>query len=240
MGPNMNVNIENMKNYLKLSNLFLSYIKHSEEHWFIKDLESRYVYMNDSALRYFNVPKSFDIEGKFDHEVPLQSSQELWPELVKHDQRVMEENQKISAIEIHRYGKGNTDTLVPHLCSKAPIYDDSNNCIGVICHGMALDAPSFLHYMNRTNKTTVELGAPKHIFTPREFEIAFWLQQRLTSKEIARKLELSHRTVENRIHIMYHKAEVNTFRQFIEYCQACNLDKYVPASFIQKGVQMIL
>lgn len=225
--------------YFRSSNSFISYMKHSEDHWFIKDHESRYIYMNDAALDYFNVPPNFDIVGKLDNEIPLKSSQELWPELVKHDQRVMAEDRKISSLEIHFYGKGNVDTLVPHLCDKVPFYDDNNKCIGVVCHGVKLDAPTLLYYMNRLNRGTIEFDAPNDIFTKRELEIAFWVQQRLTSKEIARRLGISHRTVEHRLQTMHLKAGVNTTVQFIEYCQATGLDRYIPSNFVLKGVQVL-
>jgi DNA-binding CsgD family transcriptional regulator len=235
----MNINVDNLKNQMKSPRSLISYMEHSQDHWFIKDSESRYVYMNDSALKYFNVPKNFDIEGKLDSEIPLKSSQELWPDLVKHDQKVMEKNKKISAIEIHYYGKGNTDTPVPHFCDKTPLYDDNKKCIGVVCHGTELDAPALLYYMNRFNRSTIEFEVPNARFTPRELEIAFWAQQKLSSKEIAKRLNISYRTIEHRLNILYQKTHVNTLSQFIDYWQAKGLDKYIPSDFIRKGVQLV-
>lgn len=79
-----------IKRYSSSPQSLISFMEHSEEHWFIKDTESRYIYMNNTALSYFNVPSGFSMEGRLDKEVPLQSSQDLWPELVEHDKNVIE------------------------------------------------------------------------------------------------------------------------------------------------------
>ena len=195
--------------------------------------------MNDSALNYFNYPKGFDVEGREDKDIPLESSQELWPELVAHDQKTMEQNKTITSLEVHYYGPGNIDTPIPHLCDKTPLYDKENNCLGVVCRGTALDAPGLLYYMNRFNRKTIQFDAPNNLFTQRELEIVFWAQQRLSAKEIAKRLDVSHRTIENRLQTMYQKAGVHTMPQFIEYCYSMGLDKYIPSDFIRKGVQIL-
>ncbi|WP_345997652.1 helix-turn-helix transcriptional regulator [Sodalis praecaptivus] len=214
-------------------------MENSNDHWFIKDKESRYVYMNNSSVNYFNAPKNFDIEGKLDKEIPIKSSQELWQEFVEHDQKVIEENKQITSIEIHYYGKGNIDTPKPQLCDKSPLYDNKNNCIGVVGRGVGIEAPALLYYMLKLNRSVINFDAQNEVFTKKEMEIVFWSQQNLSAKEIAKRLNISHRTVENRLYVMYQKADVHTQEQFIEYCKATGLDQYIPSDFIRKGVQLL-
>lgn len=231
----MSANVVDLTNDNKCKYLLSSYMEHSQDIWFIKDTESRYVYMNDVALDFYNVPKNFDVIGKLDNEIPLAPNQEFWREFVKHDQKAMEEHKKISTLQIHYDG----NTPISHFCDKTPFYDDNKKCIGVVCHAKKLDTSELLYYMSRLNKDTVELDAPNNIFTRRELEISFWVQQRLSSKEIAKKLNISHRTVENKLRTIHQKAKVNTTRQFIEYCKVTGLDNYVPSELILKGVQLV-
>lgn len=101
----------------------ISFMEHSQHHWFMKDKESRYIYMNDSALSYMHCPKGYDVAGKLEEEVLLPSSQEFWSDFVELDKRTIEENKTITNIEVHYYGDGNIDTPVPHICNRTPLYD---------------------------------------------------------------------------------------------------------------------
>lgn len=93
--------------------------------------------------------------------------------------------------------------------------------------------------MNRSGKKVIKLHPYSEIFTKKELEIAFWSQQRLSAKEIARRLGISFRTVENRLGIMYHKLGVSGSTQFIEYCQSIGLDQYIPPNLIYNGVHLL-
>lgn len=120
-----------------------------------------------------------------------------------------------------------------------PLYDNEKNIIGIVGHGRAVDAPQLLYYINRLKKMTIQFDAPNDLFTPRELEIIFWAQQRLTAKEIAKRLDLSPKTVENRLSLIYEKADVHSIIRLIEYCKHTGLDSYIPSDFIRKGVQLI-
>jgi len=47
---------------------------------------------------------------------------------------------------------------------------------------------------------------PNDLFSKRELEVIFWVQQRLTSKEIAIRLDISRQTVEGHLKSIYRKA----------------------------------
>lgn len=80
---------------------------------------------------------------------------------------------------------------------------------------------------------------PNDLFSKRELEVIFWVQQRLTSKEIAIRLDISRQTVEGHLKSIYRKADIHSIFQLIEYCKHTGLDSYIPADFIRKGVQII-
>ncbi|AYB49963.1 hypothetical protein CJJ19_11110 (plasmid) [Candidatus Williamhamiltonella defendens] len=165
--------------------------------------------------------------------------EELWPEFIKTDQKAIEENKKVTSIAIHYYGKGNTSVLVPHYLERIPLYDEENKLIGIVSHGRRIDAPALLFYINKLNKKTIQIDAPNDLFSKRELEVIFWAQQRLTSKEIAIRLDISRQTVEGHLKSIYRKADIHSIFQLIEYCKHTGLDSYIPADFIRKGVQVI-
>nr|CBA72761.1 LuxR family transcriptional regulatory protein [Arsenophonus nasoniae] len=96
-----------------------------------------------------------------------------------------------------------------------------------------------MHYMNRLSIQKIEFDAQNDIFSKRELEVIFWAQQRLTAKEIAKRLGISHQTVEGHLKLIYKKADVHSILQLIEYCKHVGLDRYIPMDFIRKGVQII-
>ncbi|HGJ5884667.1 helix-turn-helix transcriptional regulator [Arsenophonus sp.] len=99
--------------------------------------------------------------------------------------------------------------------------------------------PNLLYYINRLNRKTIQIDAHNDTFTKRELEVIFWAQQRLTAKEIAKRLEICPSTIDSHIKSIYRKADVNSNAQLIEYCKHKGLDTYIPANFIRKGVQLI-
>lgn len=228
-----------LESYLSSPKSLLSFLSKDDDNWCIKDKEAKYVYLNRRAREDFNYPKNFDPKGKSDKEIPTKICQELWPEFMKIDNEVVEKNKKITSIAIHYYGKGNIDNPVPYLSEQSPLYDDSNEIIGIVCHGKRLKLPSLLYYMNRLNRKTIQFDAPNDTFTKRELEIIFWAQQRLTVKEIAKRLDISSRTAEVHLKNIYRKADVHNAIHLIEYCKHTGLDRYIPADFIRKGVQLI-
>lgn len=228
-----------LKSYIKSPQSLISFIKNSSDHWLIKDSEARYVFVNESASDFFRFPKRFNAEGKSDKDVPTDICQELWPEFVKSDQKAIKENKKIISIAIHHYGIGNTSSLVPHYVERAPLYDDENKLIGIVSHGRPLEVPELLYYMSRLNRKTIQIDADNDLFTKRELEVIFWAQQRLSAKEIAKRLNISYKTVEVHLMNIYNKAGVHSLIQLIEYCKHTGLDKYIPLDFIRKGVQLI-
>ncbi|WP_395971537.1 helix-turn-helix transcriptional regulator (plasmid) [Candidatus Arsenophonus nilaparvatae] len=234
----MTNNENDLKKYISSPQSLISFMEHSQAFWGIKDLDSKWIYANNSSLDFYRIEKGFNIEGKLDSEIPM-PSQEISEDLVRADQDCMNRKKRITSIEIHYYGKNNIDTPIPSLCYKSPLYDDNENIIGVIWHGEKINAPELLYYMDRLNRNTIQFDAPNDLFTKRELEVIFWAQQRLGIKEIARRLDIVPQTVEVHIKNIYRKADVHNSIQLVEYCKHEGLDRYIPADFIRKGVQIM-
>ncbi|HGJ5864912.1 MAG TPA: LuxR C-terminal-related transcriptional regulator [Arsenophonus nasoniae] len=235
----MNNSRDKIQSYVSSPQSLISFIRKSSDHWLIKDLEARYIFVNDPAFEFFRFPKKFNPEGKSDKEVPTEICEELWPEFIKTDQKAIKENKKVTSIAIHHYGKGNTGVLVPHYLERTPLYDGENKLIGIVSHGRRIDAPALLFYINKLNRKMIQIDPPNDLFSKRELEVIFWAQQRLTAKEIAKRLDIYPSTVESHLKNIYRKADIHNIFQLIEYCKHTGLDSYIPANFISKGLQLI-
>lgn len=202
----------------------------------IKNEQSRNIYTNDSFKNALNIPKNFDTDGKLDKEFPCAPCQELWEGFVEYDRKVMRENKSISYIVIHYYGKGNTDNPTPVFANKSPLCNSKNETID---HVKTIDTSALLYYIHRFNRKTIQFDAPNNLFTKRELDIIFWVLQRLSSKEIARRLDLPPRTVETKLRTIYEKAGVYSRVQFVEYCKHVGLDTYIPADLSEKVCNLL-
>ncbi|KGA35897.1 helix-turn-helix transcriptional regulator [Pectobacterium brasiliense] len=223
----------NMTDYIR--NLIIM-MECLNEPWGIKDLSSRHVYMNKAAYLYTNTPMRFDIEGRLDDEFPA-SWTELSDDLKEHDRLTENSEKRVTVIETHYwYGK---KTLTPFVSEKIPIFDENKLCIGTMWNARPLDTRSPLIYIDQKKPTTLQTELTTNIFTKSELDIIFLILQRLSNKEIARKMNISPKTIENRIYIMYQKAEAHSLPQFEEFCRHLGIDGYIPNSLIEKGIQFI-
>lgn len=208
------------------------FLEKSGDPWAMKDRESRYLFINDAALYYYGIPKNFDYFGCLDSELPHPGA-ELAEEFQKNDKIIIEKEKTIIEIETHTYGKN--QTLQPHLCKKSPFYDTQGQCTGILCQGLNIKI-SHIYSGCFEKNNSLTTNSINYLFTKRDLDIIFWVQQRLASKEIARKLNLSPRTIENKLQLIYEKANVHSRSQFIKYCKSVGLDGHIPESLLNKGV----
>ncbi|MEJ4045562.1 helix-turn-helix transcriptional regulator [Erwinia sp. SLM-02] len=229
------MNVSDAKQHSNLSAL-IAMMEHLAEPWGIKDSESRHLYMNDMAYRYTSTPKEFAVEGKLDSEFPAAWA-ECEDELIEHDRRTEASHGRVAVIETH-YWFGQ-DSLTPYVSEKIPLYGDGGVFIGVAWNARLLDTLSPLKYITQQKPGVLTTEVSTDLFTRSELDTLFLLLQRLSTKEIARIYNLSHRTVENRIYSIYQKAGVHTLNQFEEYCRHAGLDNFIPDRLIEKGIQFI-
>ncbi|HEN3648017.1 TPA: helix-turn-helix transcriptional regulator, partial [Yersinia enterocolitica] len=118
-------------------------------------------------------------------------------------------------------------------CDKYPLIDEHGKSQGVICHARPV------HYLmlTRLNEikvpTSLMFTPPSDLFTKREWEVLFYILHSFSSKEIAKKLHLSPRSISNIIQNIYRKAGVSSKRQIVDYCYENKINNYIPQSFFE-------
>ncbi|CRL46921.1 Bacterial regulatory proteins, luxR family (plasmid) [Sodalis glossinidius str. 'morsitans'] len=214
----------------------ISFMEKSKTPWGIKDRESRFIYMNSAALHFGNLPKNFNPEGLFDSDFPAEWS-ELSTQFIEHDRLAEKTGDHIEIIQTHYfYG---SKTLEPYLCEKFPIYNEIGECIGTANFSKKLKTASRLDLINNVSPSVIFTTPPNNMFTQKELEIIFFSINRLTAKEIAKRFNISHRTIENRLQVIYNKAGVNSVNGLTEFCISCGLNQYVPPNLLHKEIKII-
>lgn len=211
----------------------ISVMEHASIPWGIKNNESKFVYMNQAAINFCNIPKGFDFEGRLDSEIPVSWS-ELAPELQAHDRKAEQSKEGAEIIETAHFGRD--AILAPWYCAKFPICDSDGHVLGTTFYAKAFNFFSVYDFFSNLKPSIVRLTPPVDIFTQRELEIIFFAIRRFTAKEIASRLCLSFRTVQNRLNGIYIKAQTTSLNCLIEYCRTVGLNDYMPRSLLKQKV----
>ncbi|WP_077295434.1 helix-turn-helix transcriptional regulator [Yersinia proxima] len=204
--------------------------EHSSEPWGAKDNQSRFIYANNRYHKLLALPDKFSVEGRFDGELPASTS-DFQSEFQEHDRKVELLQDRVTSVEIHAF-EGNS-YFQPWFFDKYPLIDENGISIGTIFHGRTVDNMT-LTYLNKIKiPTSLVFTPPSTLFSNREWEVLFYILHSFSSKDIAKKLCLSPRTVCNIIQIIYNKAGVSSKRQIIDYCYEQKINNYVPQSFFE-------
>ncbi|PAV11386.1 helix-turn-helix transcriptional regulator [Arsenophonus sp. ENCA] len=120
-----------------------------------------------------------------------------------------------------------------------PRFDEKDVYQGSFFYAQPFLFLSLLEYIEGESPYTINLIQSDNRFSQRERQIIFCTLQRLSSKEVGRKLNLSHRTIENNLQSIYQKSGVHNGRQFRNYCRANGINRYLPPEFLPSGSQVI-
>ncbi|HHH1526701.1 TPA: response regulator transcription factor, partial [Yersinia enterocolitica] len=103
----------------------------------------------------------------------------------------------------------------------------------VICHVRPVQDMILAHLNKIKTPTSLIFTPPSKLFTKREWEVLFYILHSFSSKDIAKKLHLSSRTVSNITQSVYRKSGVSNKRQIVDYCYENKINNYIPQSFFE-------
>ncbi|WP_334472469.1 helix-turn-helix transcriptional regulator [Arsenophonus sp. PmNCSU2021_1] len=116
-----------------------------------------------------------------------------------------------------------------------PLFCSENGYLGTFFHAHEFLFLSPLEYVDGMQPYAVTTEKPNKLFTAKEWEVLFFMMQRLSLKEIARRLNIGTRTTDNHLNIIYEKAGVHSDCQLRALGKAKGFERYIPAEFINKG-----
>ncbi|WP_392435162.1 helix-turn-helix transcriptional regulator [Yersinia sp. HM-2024] len=201
--------------------------------WAIKDNESKFVYLNESCLDLFDIQPDFDFEGRLDEEMPCSWS-EYSDDFKAHDRQAEQSREGAEIIVTSPFGR--EKILSPWYFPKFPIYNQNGDVLGTVFFGKKFNFISVCDFFKSLKPSVITLTPPVDNFSEKELDIIFYAIQKMTAKEIAEKLFLSNRTIENRLRFIYDKVGCHSLKDLIEYCHASGLSHYVPKKVLREGV----
>ncbi|CRX99798.1 helix-turn-helix transcriptional regulator [Yersinia enterocolitica] len=201
--------------------------------WAIKDNNSKFVYLNESCLDLFDIQPGFDFEGRLDEEMPCSWS-EYSDDFKAHDRKAEQSREGAEIIVTSSFGRERV--ISPWYFPKFPIYNQNGKVLGTVFFGKKFNFISICDFFNSLKPSVITLTPPVDDFSERELDIIFYAIQKMTAKEIAVKLSLSNRTIENRLRFIYDKVGCHSLKELIEYCHTSGLSHYVPKKVLREGV----
>ncbi|CFQ64689.1 LuxR family transcription regulatory protein [Yersinia frederiksenii] len=202
--------------------------ENSSDPWGIRDNQSRFIYSNKENNKLMGLPDKYNVEGCLDGELPTLIS-EFQAEFQAHDRKVELSQDRITSAEIHKWYR--RSYFQPKFCDKYPLIDENGISQGVIFHVRPVEDIILTHLNKIKVPTSLIFTPPSDLFTKREWEVLFYILHAFSSGEIAKKLHLSSRTINNVIQSIYRKSGVTSKKQVIEYCYENKIHNYIPQSF---------
>jgi DNA-binding CsgD family transcriptional regulator len=210
----------------------------SREPWGVKNIDSQYVYANKAYYELLNINRaSMSIEGYYDDELPCSIAKFAWF-FKEHDRNTLAVQDRLCSLEIHCYGP--EQILKPYYFDKFPLFDNSTaQCVGTIFHARQFENFSLLKHLNGEQPGFFRFYPPENLFTEGELDVIFFALQSMPSKNIAKRLNRSHRTIENKLQQIYQKADVHNLSQFQAFCKEKGFDRFIPQKFFSPGSRML-
>ncbi|WGM03995.1 helix-turn-helix transcriptional regulator [Arsenophonus nasoniae] len=113
-----------------------------------------------------------------------------------------------------------------------PLFGHDKEYLGTFFHAHEFLFLSPLDYVDGMQPYTVTTEKPNKLFTDKEWEVLFLAFQRLSLKEIARRLDIGMRTVGHHLNIIYEKADVHSGCQLRAFGKSKGFDRYIPYNFV--------
>jgi DNA-binding CsgD family transcriptional regulator len=110
-----------------------------------------------------------------------------------------------------------------------PLLSQENSYLGTFFHAHESLFLSPLEYVDNIQPYTVTTEKPSKLFTAKEWEVLFFTIHRLSSKEMARRLDISRLTVESYLKTIYAKVNVHSACQLRAFGKSKGFERYIPA-----------
>ncbi|KAA1181299.1 helix-turn-helix transcriptional regulator [Photorhabdus heterorhabditis] len=216
------------KNFI-ISSQIINTLETSNEPWGIKDKSSCFFYGNDALTKLQNISSNYDYQGKYDSDIPWQGN-ELSEDFIKHDLRVMENEESILSLETHVFGQDRI--LSSYFQEKLPLYNDNGECIGILFHAWKAQNNSLTRLFHNKLPASIIFQSPTELLTQQEWEIVFLFLQKYSKKQISQLLNIPYKTIGKDMKKIYNKLDVNSDLQLEEYCQINSFNLYAPKRFL--------
>ncbi|MFA6036964.1 MAG: LuxR C-terminal-related transcriptional regulator [Legionellales bacterium] len=190
----------------------------------IMDTDNAFAWASDKVISSYGFNALNEMIGKKYLDLNCRLSED-YQILTMHDQLVISKNKKMAFMGYHEFVDGWKITM----CEKSPILNDDNTVIGLItsCNDVTpyamIDTNQFIFKLFTEFKKGEQLcvcldreNIPDYGLSQRQQECLFYLLRGKSDKDIAKRLNISSRTVESYINEIKHKMNCNNRSEIIE------------------------
>ncbi|MCW2473014.1 MULTISPECIES: PAS domain-containing protein [unclassified Symbiopectobacterium] len=222
----------NMQENIILPNMLITLLDQHNDAYFIKGMDSRFIYANLSVAKKVGVHSPSDLIDKTEDNIQSRLTEDL--SIVKEwqwqDNYVITSRRKLVTLEVNPKAVD-----CPYIVRKFPFYNENNQCIGVLTNCRTLETFSPSEFINGQRPGSFLLTKPNDFFTENECEIIFLNLQGRTSESIANRLSCSISFVEIVLQKIYLRANVTHFDDFTAFCHHRNYHRYLPKRFVESN-----
>ena len=217
-------------------------VRNSPGVWGIKDTDSLVLVLSPLIKKLIGEKPHESVEGISDYMARCDAA-EFADHFIMQDQRVIRTRQPYRYLSVCHYD-GQVST---HFAQKKLLVNKANEPFGTISHceelysdqsitilKLLLRSPLITYKKN--NQLILEFSEPENYpkLSDRQKEILFLILRGRTTKEIAKILSLSPRTVEDHIHQLKNKFQCENKSQMIDKAYCYNWHTYVPFQIMKK------
>ncbi|VVD74554.1 LuxR family transcriptional regulator [Pandoraea iniqua] len=219
--------------------------------WGCKDVDSAFLYANESYARLMGVAHPMDLPGRTDFELPCRTV-ECASEFRAQDAEVMRTRRTLEVFDWHPYAD---DEWQAHVVTKTPLMDDAGQVVGTIFHGANLSSvPAYvalgplLNQMWCGDRVTMRegqtsLAIDRHIdiaLSSRACEVIFFYVRGWSAKMIGKVLGVSPRTVEMHLEVLKEKFRASTRAELMDSAIALGYLTRIPATLFNRQLSVVL
>lgn len=202
----------------------------------VKDQESNYIEVNDEFSAFFGYKNTKELIGKNDYDLPIKTEGTA-TDFRYADRKVIESGVTQRFLEVYQVKNRGWQVI---LASKSALPIDSE-LQGTSGYFIRLPVSLFqimapMINFHSSPSSSYQLTSFDNTLTSRENECLFYTLQFKTSKEIAKILRISYRTVEQHIDCIKYKFNCSSKRELIAYCSQHGFDKILPETIFKNSL----
>lgn len=191
----------------------------------LKDIDGKFIFANAAYLRFIGVPLDTPIEGETEDNIFADTVFSPGADFT-YDDADFRKNYGAKITIVRESARTIHGGYEFYLFDRSPVFIED-----VLSAYLIIGRKQFIFslsdfYRNKT-PSEVKTTLPNELFTDREWDVLFFLQQNLNREQIAGYLDMSPITVKNHINHIYKKTLSRNSMELIDFCSKRDLLHYI-------------
>lgn len=191
----------------------------------LKDLDGKFIFANSAYLRFIGVPLDTPVEGRTEDNILPDTIFSPGADFA-YDDVSFKKNRGLKISIIRESARTISGSYDFYQFDRSPVLIEGIHSAYLII-GRKKFIFSLADFFKGNSPSAVKTLMPNDIFTDREWDVVFFMQQNLNRDQIAEMLDTTPGTVKNHISHIYKKARSKNLAQLIEFCSKRDLLHFI-------------